>query len=126
MNHTLKFFKLSEFDSPDAPGSGANMDKEFLYLIDKAREHAGVPFKINSGYRTKAHHDALAKRGYKTAKNSAHLTGHAADIHCTDSAKRYRILEALMLVGFDRIGIADTFIHVDNDPGKPEEVIWLY
>ena len=35
INHTicnldLKHFKLSEFDSPDEPGSGSKMDKKFL------------------------------------------------------------------------------------------------
>lgn len=126
MSHNLKHFKLSEFDSPDAPGSGANMDKEFLFMLDKARGIAGVPFKINSGYRTKAHHERLAKQGYKTAKNSAHLAGYAADIHCTDGPHRYAIVAALMAAGFNRIGIAGTFIHVDNDPGKPEDTIWVY
>ena len=29
------------------------MDKAFLELLDQAREKAGVPFKITSGYRTK-------------------------------------------------------------------------
>lgn len=126
MDHKLKFFKLSEFDSPDAPGSGANMDKEFLYMLDKARGIAGVPFKINSGYRTQAHHNSLTKRGFKTAKNSAHLRGFAADIHAPDSRTRYAILQALIKVGFNRIGVANTFIHVDNDPSLPEEVIWTY
>jgi zinc D-Ala-D-Ala carboxypeptidase len=122
----MRYFKLAEFDSPDAPGSGAYMDKEFLYMLDEARHIAGVPFKINSGYRTKAHHEALGKRGYKTAKNSAHLTGHAADIHAPNTILRFAIVAACIRAGFNRIGIAETFIHVDNDPGKPEDVIWLY
>jgi len=122
----MRYFKLTEFDSPDAPGSGAKMDKEFLAMIDEARHLAGVPFKINSGYRTQAHHNSLAKKGYKTAKNSAHLRGFAADIHAPDSRTRYAILQALIKVGFNRIGVANTFIHVDNDPSLPEEVIWTY
>lgn len=126
MNHKLMHFKLSEFDSPDLPGSGEKMDKEFLFMLDRARHMAGVPFKINSGYRTKAHHEKLAKLGYPTAKNSAHLSGYAADIHCADNKARFLIIEALIEVGFNRIGIAKTFIHVDNDPGKPEETVWLY
>ena len=122
----MRYFKLTEFDSPDAPGSGAKMDKEFLAMIDEARHLAGVPFKINSGYRTQAYHNSLAKKGYKTAKNSAHLRGFAADIHCPDSSTRFAILSALLKAGFNRIGIANTFIHVDTDPSLPEDVIWTY
>ena len=91
----MRYFQLSEFDSPDAPGSGAKMDKEFLALLDEARHIAGVPFKVNSGYRTQAHHNSLTKRGFKTAKNSAHLRGFAADIHAPDSRTRYAIVQAL-------------------------------
>ena len=95
----MRYFKLTEFDSPDAPGSGAKMDKEFLAMIDEARHLAGVPFKINSGYRTQAHHEALGKRGYKTAKNSAHLTGHAADIHAPNTILRFAIVAACIRAG---------------------------
>lgn len=122
----MRYFKLAEFDSPDAPGSGANMDKEFLYMIDEARHIAGVPFKINSGYRTKAHNEALGKRGYKIAKNSAHMSGHAADIAAPNGAVRFAIVAACIRAGFNRLGIAATFVHVDNDPSKPEDTIWLY
>jgi hypothetical protein len=33
----LKYFKLTEFDSPDEVGSGYKMDKEFLIKLDYAR-----------------------------------------------------------------------------------------
>jgi zinc D-Ala-D-Ala carboxypeptidase len=122
----LKYFKLSEFDSPDAPGSGSNMKEEFLVKLDKAREIAGVAFRINSGFRTQAHNISLKKKGYKAVSNSPHLGGWAADIHCNDSVNRLKIVQALLEVGFVRIGIAGTFIHVDCDPTKPQSLIWTY
>lgn len=117
----MTHFHLHEFDSPDLPGSGERMDPAFLAMLDQARGLAGVPFVINSGYRTRQHNRAVGGKG-----NSSHLMGYAADIDCRDSRSRSQILTALISAGFHRIGIASTFIHVDNDPGKVPRVIWTY
>jgi len=116
----MKYFKLEEFDSPDLKGSGKNMKKDFLVKLDEARELAGIPFKINSGFRTKAQN--LKAKG---ASKSSHLIGVAADISCRDSVSRQIIVNALITVGFTRLGIANSFIHVDLDINKPDAV-WLY
>jgi len=122
----MKYFKINEFDSPDAIGSGENMDKEFLSRLDQARSIADTPFKITSGFRSEAYNRSLLERGYKASKDSSHLKGLAADIACTDSVSRYKIITSLLKAGFNRIGIADSFIHVDNDPDKATGVIWTY
>ena len=117
----LKYFKLSEFDSPDKPGSGKKMDKKFLEKLDYARHNAGISFKINSGYRTK---EWNAKVGGRVG--SSHLYGVAADIQCKGSRDRALMIKALMEVGITRIGIAKTFIHCDVDKLKDQDVFWLY
>ena len=121
-----KNFKASEFASPDLKGSGENMRDEFVELLQEARDIAEIPFKINSGYRTKEYHLDLGKRGYSIAKRSAHCEGYAADIACGDSKKRWLIVGALLLAGFNRIGIGSSFIHVDNSPSKTPDRIWTY
>ena len=121
MQFPLKHFKLSEFDSPDAPGSGNKMQPKFLQMLDNARSLAGVSFKINSGYRTEAHNAKV-----KGVKGSSHCQGWAADIHCTDGNQRFLIVNALLKSGINRIGISSTFIHADCDPTKPTQVIWTY
>ena len=118
---TLKHFTFDEFDSPDLPGSGQKMDREFLQMLDKARTIAGVSFRINSGYRTKSHN---AKVGGVPA--SSHLKGCACDISAPTSRERYHIVRGLMAAGFNRIGIGATFVHVDNDEAKSGDVIWHY
>jgi len=120
------YFKSKEFDSPDVKGSGALMDETFIDMIIDARSRANIPFKINSGYRTQEYNKSLLERGYKASKNSSHLKGLAADIHCTDSRSRFIIITALIDAGFSRIGIAKSFIHVDCDIDKPLNVIWTY
>ena len=127
---TLKYFKLSEFDSPDLEGSGSNMNYTFLEKLDQARGLAGIPFKITSGYRTEAYQDDLTRRGYKTAKKgtSPHLKGLAADISVKDSRQRFIVINSLLLAGFTRLGIGDNFIHVDLSTyeGHRQNVIWKY
>lgn len=117
----MKHFNISEFDSPDVIGSGEIMNKDFLNMLDKARELADTPFKITSGVRSEAHNKKVGG-----VSNSSHILGYAADVACNDSVSRFKILSALIKAGFNRIGIADTFIHIDNDPGKSENVIWTY
>jgi len=123
---TLKYFKLSEFDCPFEEGSGSKMKPEFLEKLDKARGLAGIPFKITSGYRTKEYNEDLIRRNYKASKNSSHLKALAADISVKDSKSRFIVFNSLLLAGFTRIGIADTFIHVDLDTDKTQNVIWTY
>ena len=122
----FKNFTYDEFDSPLQEGSGQLMSNEFLSKLDHARDLAGVPFKITSGYRVEADIERLRKAGYKVSPNSSHLKGVAADIACTNPADRFNIIDALLSVGFSRIGIADTFIHVDDDPDKHPFAIWTY
>ena len=118
----LKHFTLSEFDSPDQIGSGSNMDHKFLEKLDYARGNAGIPFKINSGYRTEYWNDKVIKARI----GSSHKLGLAADIDCRGSRDRALIITALLEVGISRIGIGNTFIHCDVDNKKDQDVFWLY
>jgi len=117
----LIYFKISEFDSPDEVGSGYRMNKDFIRRLDTARGIAGIPFKINSGYRTAAHNTKIGGR-----VGSSHKKGLAVDIAYKGSRERYLIINALMIVGVNRFGIGKTFIHADVDKTKDEDVIWLY
>jgi zinc D-Ala-D-Ala carboxypeptidase len=118
----LKYFKLREFDSKDPDGSGAGTGDRMrigtLLMLDMARELAGIPFVINSGYRTKAHNSRVGGKD-----NSAHCEGYAVDIRTTPQTQE-RIIKALRDAGFTRIGIYKTFVHADNDPTKPSPATW--
>lgn len=94
---------------------------ELVKMLDDARHIAGVPFKINSGFRNKTQNKKVGG-----VEDSAHLTGLAVDIACTSDANRWKIVTALQKVGFNRIGIADKFVHCDIDKSKSNNVIWLY
>ena len=118
---TWKHFKIEEFDCPTEEGSAEkNMCKDFISTLNAVRHSAGVPMVITSGYRTEEHNKSI-----KGAKKSSHLIGVAADISCTNSVDRLKIVEAALKHKVRRIGIADTFIHLDVDRDKPA-CIWLY
>jgi len=119
----MKYFTHKEFDSPDLPGSGKEMQSSTLAMLDTAREIAGIPFRISSGYRTSSYNQAVGG-----VENSAHTRGYAADIRIDGftEAQITRMIAALTIAGFMRIGKAKTFIHVDNDPDKPSPAYWDY
>ena len=117
----VTFFTAAEFDSPDVKGSGVEMDSTFVYMLDSARGIAGIPFEINSGYRSASHNKLVGG-----VSNSAHTKGLAADIKVRNSRDRLIIINALQEVGFTRIGIGKTFIHVDVSKEKADSIIWVY
>lgn len=122
----MRYFNYTEFDSPDELGSGRQMSEKILDMLDLAREKFDKPIKITSGFRTEAYNQDLKARGYKASSKSSHLKGLAVDIHCNNSKDRFELVDILLDVGFNRIGIANTFIHADIDEDKPSHVIWTY
>lgn len=94
------------------------MDKAFMLRLNKARRLAGIPFVLNSAFRSSEHDMQKGRSG-----NSYHCKGRAVDIKCLDSSSRAVIVDALIRSGFRGIGISNTFIHVDD---RPLKCMWLY
>lgn len=92
----------------------------FLHMIDEAREIAGVPFVITSGFRTDSHNKEV--RG---VRGSAHTKGLAADIRYRRPRELAYILRGVFAAGFGRTGIGPNFVHIDIDYSKPV-VYWDY
>lgn len=116
-----EFFTQRDFERASPPCSIEDMDKEFMEMLTIARWHSGVPYKINSAYRTYNHELQKGRDG-----TSSHTKGMAIDIRAEDSRTRFMIIDGLLKAGFVRIGIGKSFIHVDDDPDKDQEVIWEY
>jgi zinc D-Ala-D-Ala carboxypeptidase len=116
---STSYFDLAEFKCPCC--EKIEIDVYFLHKLNFARSMAGIPFHINSGYRCEKHNKEVGGK-----PDSAHRDGTAADIKCETSRERYLMLHALFAAGFNRIGIGETFLHVDSDETKDTQVIWLY
>lgn len=120
----IRHFKAWEFDSPGVKDSGAQfMDMAFVMKLDYLRQRCGFPLRVTSGYRT-VEHNANAHVG--GVDSSAHIAGKAADLQAESSVARYKIISEAVQLGFKRIGIGRTFIHLDDDETKAQKVAWLY
>ena len=112
-----KYFKLDDFKCQE---TGENeIDPEFVMKLDELREACGFPFVITSGYRSPKHSIEAKK-----AKPGTHAQGIAADIRTTSGQQRHKIIKAAMIMGFNGIGVAKSFVHVDTREASP--VVWSY
>jgi len=120
---SLHHFSPSEFRCGCGEcGKGfESMQRDLLLRLDKARRIAGIPFVLTSSIRCPAWNEKVGG-----VDSSAHLEGWAVDVSATASGQRYEIVRAALEAGFRRIGIADSFVHMDCDPSKPADVIWTY
>jgi len=113
----LRYFETSEFDCQQ---TGENlMIPEFLLMLDALRHECGFSFTITSGYRSPKHSIEAAK-----AKPGTHAQGLAADIATTDAHQRFVIVSNAIKLGFQGIGVARSFIHVDSRNTAPR--VWSY
>jgi len=107
---------------------GCNTNKTKAILVEKLnliRRFSDINIlpKITSAYRCP---DFNKKVG--GSKISAHLQGLAVDIKVANKNERYHLIYWAIFTGFCRIGIAETFVHIDlyheSPAGSP--IIWLY
>ena len=115
----LRHFKYEEFTCKCGCEVNA-ISKPLVLMLDDARELAKIPFKINSGFRCVKHNKKVGG-----VKDSSHVKGLAVDIACDDEKQRFIMVSALLKIGFKRILIYDTFIHVDIDLEKFNPILQI-
>lgn len=116
----LKHFKPSEFMCKCQCGAN-DMKPVFLWKLEQARELAGIPFIIRSGYRCSKHNKEVGGK-----PTSDHLTGEGVDVESLTSWHRFKIVSSALMVGITRIGIGDTYTHLGDGRHNPRSVIWTY
>lgn len=112
----MRYFKPEEF-TMDGQNVFEHMQSDFLKLLDECRHIAGVPFQINSSFRTKEKNKAVGG-----APNSMHVKGRAVDIRATNGITRMKIVRAALSLGLT-VGIMENAIHLDN---RDEQTLFHY
>lgn len=122
------YFKVTEFYSTkdtnlsdDLKTLDKIVDPKLLSMLNHARELDGKAWKVNSGRRSAEYNKIVGG-----VTGSAHVKGLAVDISAPTGKRKFEIVKAALEVGFDRIGIAKSFIHLDIDGSKPSPTIFLY
>ena len=122
LTYNPKYFALSEFNCHETNQN--KMQPEFLERMDALRKACGFPFVITSGYRSPNHTIERNKE-----KAGTHAQGIAADIRATTAAQKYEIVKQALALGFSGIGVASSFIHVDDRTAYDTTitpVMWTY
>lgn len=121
MKITTKYFSEPEFTNCSPACSLQDMRQSTIDRLDSAREIAGIPFILNSAYRSGDWDRAKGRSG-----TGSHTMGCAVDLRCSSDAARWKIVNALIAAGFRRIGVAKTYIHADDSASHSQGVIWVY
>ena len=118
-----------KYFNPEKEPKLVGVDGWLINKLDMAREVAGVPFVVVSGKRSVEENVRVGG-----ASSSAHLSGNAVDISCGNPTALWKMLQGLLHAGVPRIGLNGVVsdgkfiirgIHADNDPTKPQNVVWI-
>jgi len=127
-----EYFSPDEFDDPNFPGSGREIDEDLLYKLFRLRDFTGWPIIIHkwSGGAV----DVEGKWGH--AANSYHLLKNGAkavDFHFSTNAPVNVQIQEVLKIGFGGVGLYFDWeykgkplpigFHVDTRPSR-HFVIW--
>lgn len=112
-------FKLSELQCPCSACDGGSPSPAFVEKLQALRDLSGLPLVIDSAVRCAEHNAAVGGK-----PDSQHLFGRAADVHFRNGDEMFKILQTAFRVGFQGIGVAKSYIHVDVR--STGEVGWTY
>jgi len=116
----MKYFELYEFDCKCGCGLN-NMSAALLAFLDDLREKCEFPFYIRSGSRCEHHNKEVGGKPW-----SDHLTGEGVDIKITTSQQWFKIIFFAIHLGFKRVGMGETFVHLGIKKTNTQAVMWFY
>lgn len=105
-------------------GKLEGLESELLQYLERM-EKAGIMVDVLSGLRSLEENDRLVVKDW-AVNNSAHLTGKACDLRSINGRHRWQIICKAIELGIVRIGVGRSFVHIDIDKTKPQDVMWTY
>ncbi len=118
---TSRHFQESEFAKATPQCSLQDMNQQTMDKFDRLRDKVGMPLSFSCAYRSPEWDRSKGRSG-----TGAHTLGQAIDIICSDSTMRLKIVKCAIEVGFNRIGIEGSFVHLDDSTSHSQNVMWTY
>lgn len=115
-----KYFFEEEFLRCSPSCYLTDMDSDFMEKLDNFREYCGFPLVLNCAYRSISFDLSRGRSG-----QSAHCRGRAVDIRCNNSKTRASLVLKALASGF-RVGVAKSFVHIDDLPCESGSILWTY
>lgn len=100
------------------------MDEGFLVQLEGLQVACGFALDFSSGFRCPEHNKAVGGEPH-----SLHPLGRAADCRVAGGVQRYKLVQCAIDMGLKGIGIAATYVHVDDrdwEHPEGEPVMWTY
>lgn len=107
-------FKWSEFGCRCGKCSfkdGYQINRHLVICLQRIRDYLG-PMVVSAGLRCPEHNKAEGG-----VEKSFHLLGQAADIKCSNSVRRRKMVWMALEMGLT-VGLNDSFVHLDNRRGS--------
>lgn len=105
-------FSSDEFECHCGCKGPLKIDTDFVDKLQIVRTYLGKPMYISSGVRCEDFNRLVGG-----VENSYHRLGLAADILCSNSGVRARIVAKALYVGLS-VGVNKFFVHLDNRTGQ--------
>lgn len=102
-------------------GSREKISVDLVRSLERLEIRIGHELSYTSGYRCE---DCNRKAG--GVEHSAHLRGCGVDVSCLSGFERMWIVTSALEVGFRRVGVGKTIVHLDIDLQNPQDVMWVY
>jgi len=101
----------------------AHVSQSLIDRLNTVRILTEQPIILNSVCRCLEHNKNVGGSSTSSHISTDDKESCAADIKCSDPVYRYHLLKALFHVGFKRVLVYKTFIHVDLDLSKDQNIV---
>lgn len=99
----------------------SDLNPVFVERLILLQKYIGFQLTITSAYRSRDYERSKGRKG-----TSSHCRRIAVDVSAKDSHTRFKVVVGAALANIPRIGVGETFVHLDIDETKPHPIIFTY